>query len=302
MTAQLVTTTPDMHVLDAIERLLAHRVSGLPVVNAKGELSGRFSERSAIRAADLASLDGEANADTKFRRVRADAMISGGFVLNETDDVFHAVATLLGNRASGAPVTSADGRYLGVFSEVSAMRVFIGLCWEQMPSARVTAWLDEEPGRTIDEDTGLDVILDRFQDNAWRRLMVVRGEQFIGQVTRRDALQAALNLTLPQWMASRSESSRRTGDVEKTVGRWMLPDVPTVERGMDVLTVAQRFIESGMRQLPVTHGSRLMGQISRSDLLRAVQKQFPKPAPSAQGASVLYLSSLNKQDPQTVVR
>ena len=67
MTAQLVTTTPDMHVLDAIERLLAYKVSGLPVVDGSGQLVGRFSERSAIKAADLAPLEPAANSDSVLR-------------------------------------------------------------------------------------------------------------------------------------------------------------------------------------------------------------------------------------------
>jgi CBS domain-containing protein len=301
MTASLVTTTPQMHVLDAIERLLAHRVSGLPVVEPSGQLVGRFSERSAITAADLAPLESEANSDNALHRITASAIMNGGFVLQENEDVFNALGVLLKNRASGAPVIRSDGRFLGVFSEVSAMRVFIGLCWEQMPSAHVAAWLDDEPGRMVCEDTGLDQILDRFQETRFRRLMVVRDERLIGQVTRRDALQAALNAGLGPWMASRTNTSRHGNQGATTVQHWMLADVPTVAKGMDVLSVAQMFIESGMRQLPVMHDSQLIGQISRSDLLRAVQRHFPKPAVASQGVQVLYLSSVNRQDAETVV-
>lgn len=302
MTGQLVTTTPEMHVLDAIERLLAHRVSGLPVISREGRLVGRFTERSAIRAADLAPVNGNSGIDEAMRAIQAGTIRCQGLLLSDAQDVFEAVAILLQNRVSAAPVVQKDGTYLGVFSEKSAMRVFIELCWEQMPSAPVTAWLDNDPGRLIEESAGLDQVLDRFQDTSFRRLIMLREGQFVGQVTRKDALQAALNLRLGPWMATRSESSRTGSDTSMTVQNWMLGTVPTVSRELDVLVVAQTFIESGMRQLPVMDGDRLIGQISRCDLLRAVQKHFPQPKAAPHAAAPLYLSSVNRKDPESIMR
>jgi len=302
MTAHLVTTTPDMHVLDAIERLLAHRVSGLPVVDPLAGFVGRFSERSAITAADLAAVNSPEGTDVALRSVKARSIMSGGFVLQEQEDVFNAVTVLLKNRVSGAPVIGSDGEFIGVFSEASAMRVFIDLCWEQMPSARINAWIDSEPGRLIHEDTGLDEIMERFQETRYRRLMVVHEDRLKGLVTRRDALQAALNAYVTSPGANAPERTIGTDSDSKKVRHWMRTSVPTVTRSTDVLSVAQTFIESGARQLPVIDGDALVGQISRSDLLRAVQRLFPTPAAASQGAQLLYLSSVNRRSPEAVVR
>lgn len=302
MTDHLVTATPEMHVLDAIERLLAHRVSGLPVVDDAGRLVGRFSERSGVTAADLAPIGEDDSANSPLNRISALALMSGGLVLQDSDDVFSALSVLLRKRVSGSPVVRQDGTFLGVFSEASAMHVFIGLCWEQMPSARLSAWLDDKDGRSISEDTGLSEVLSRFQRTRFRRLMVVRDQQLIGQLTRRDALHAAMNASLGPWVVSRMDSDGLGSQSQTTVQHWMLTNVPTVSRNMDVLSVAQTFIESGVRQLPVVDNSRLIGQISRSDLLRAVQRQFPDHNSDSVGAQLLYLSSVNKKDPAAVVR
>ena len=73
-------------------------------------------------------------------------------------------------------------------------------------------------------------------------------------------------------------------------------EIPTIGPQADVLTTAQMFIHSSARQLPVVDNMQLAGQISRSDLLRAVERFFPKPQETAQGAQSLYLSSVRTRD------
>ena len=190
MTSRLRTTTPSTHVLDAIDLLISHGVSGLPVIDLDGQFAGRFSERTAISALDLADVT-SSRTDSPLHSVRASDLMQDGILLRSSIDTFSAVSLLLDSRSSGAPVVDDLGNLLGVFSEKSAMRVFIGLCWEQLPSSRVTAWLDRDEGRRITEETRLDEILDRFQQSEFRRLMVVRGGQLVGEVNRRVALKAA---------------------------------------------------------------------------------------------------------------
>lgn len=61
-------------------------------------------------------------------------------------------------------------------------------------------------------------------------------------------------------------------------GRWggpvadfMTRDTRTVDAGMSIIDLAQEFIDSGFRRFPVMDGTRLVGQISRRDVLRALQ-------------------------------
>ena len=50
----------------------------------------------------------------------------------------------------------------------------------------------------------------------------------------------------------------------------MVTDVKTVDANMSIIDMAQLFMESGLRRYPVLLDNRLVGQISRRDVLRAL--------------------------------
>ena len=56
------------------------------------------------------------------------------------------------------------------------------------------------------------------------------------------------------------------------VSEYMTSDTKTVDAQMNIIDLAQVFIESGFRRFPVLEGNRLVGQISRRDVLRALQQ------------------------------
>ena len=49
MTTDLVTFSPEMDLFRAIDRLLAHRISGAPVLDADGHLVGLLSEGDCLK-------------------------------------------------------------------------------------------------------------------------------------------------------------------------------------------------------------------------------------------------------------
>lgn len=294
MTSRLAVTSPEAHVIDAIDQLITKGVSGLPVVNRKYELLGRFSERSAIAALDLSSLVAGSHVLKRMQKVTAgDLMDRLSLTFNSNDDVFSCSRKLLRHRASGAPVVDDNNQLTGVFSEQSVMHVFVGLCWEQLPSSSVTAWLDRQDERRIAEDTTLDEILNRFQNHAFRRLMVLRDGRLLGQVTRRDALKAAINISSEPLVTSHSVAGEQQMGLRTDVGGWMYKSVPQTTGTADVLSIANLFLRTAARQLPVVEGARLDGQVSRSDLLRAVERYFPD-GNGITPPSPLYLSSLER--------
>jgi CBS domain-containing protein len=56
------------------------------------------------------------------------------------------------------------------------------------------------------------------------------------------------------------------------VSDYMTTDTETVEADMSIIDLAQRFMDSGFRRFPVVKDHRLIGQISRRDVLRALQQ------------------------------
>ncbi len=55
------------------------------------------------------------------------------------------------------------------------------------------------------------------------------------------------------------------------VSEYMSQGVETVDANMSIVDLAQVFIDKKFRRFPVTQGTRLVGQISRRDVLRALE-------------------------------
>ncbi len=71
-------------------------------------------------------------------------------------------------------------------------------------------------------------------------------------------------------------------------------DPPTISEDTDLLTIAQTFLDASCRRLPVLcRSGRLLGQISRRDLLRAVRSSMKQATPvAAEHGGSLYLSAI----------
>ena len=68
-------------------------------------------------------------------------------------------------------------------------------------------------------------------------------------------------------------------------------DATTIDEDVDLLSIAQIFRETGHRRLPVLRDGKLVGQISRRDVLRAAHDML-KVVPERGGSELLYISSL----------
>lgn len=123
-----------------------------------------------------------------------DLMVTNLITLRADMDALEAIRTLLQHRISGAPVVDAKGNYLGIFSERNSMSVLLGLTYEQQPSTHVGAFMNTDRGCTIDESVDLLTIAQIFLNRDYRRLPVLRGTRLVGQISRRDVLRAAVKL------------------------------------------------------------------------------------------------------------
>ncbi|GAB7255830.1 CBS domain-containing protein [Polaribacter sp. OB-PA-B3] len=58
-------------------------------------------------------------------------------------------------------------------------------------------------------------------------------------------------------------------DTNNTVGKYMVTDVDTIDKNMNIFDAAFKFISSRRRRFPVIENGKLIGQLSQKDVLKA---------------------------------
>ena len=313
MVTQLVTLSPDQHVYDGIAGLLKHNITGAPVIDRQHNYLGVFSEKCCMNVLNVMATNACEDDSNIADSIPAEAFMTRKLVtLSPEEDVFDAIEKLLNNRISGAPVLDSDGTFLGVFSEKDSMRALISAAYEQLPSTIVSSLMNTRRQRVISPDTDLLSISKMFVETPLRRLAVVdENDKLIGQVSRRDVLRAKQKFSksvrhrvkvLADQMKTESAAETESEEVENytqtetnRIAYFMDRNAMVIPESTGFLGVAQVFLDTPYRRLPVVENGFLIGQISRRDLLRAANAMFPRN--ELREKSLLYLSSVvDRQD------
>jgi CBS domain-containing protein len=105
----------------------------------------------------------------------------------------------------------------------------------------------------------LDAIHELVQNRIAGAPVVDDQGELVGMLSELDCLKIALN-------------AGYYGDWGGPVADYMTADVETVDADMSIIDLAQNFLTSGFRRFPVLRNNRLVGQISRRDVLRALNE------------------------------
>ena len=82
-------------------------------------------------------------------------------------------------------------------------------------------------------------------------------DRIVGVLSKKDCLRAALNASYHQ-------------ECDDPVSRYMSKNIETLDPELDILEATVKFLASDFRRFPVVQNDRLIGQISRADLLKAL--------------------------------
>ncbi|MEZ6124245.1 MAG: CBS domain-containing protein [Planctomycetaceae bacterium] len=285
MTPNVMTLSPETSIPEGIHELLVRQFSEMPVVDKDGAFRGMFSEKCCMRV--LASLVDLAPVPIRRAPTAADVMVprSKLLTLSPDRDVHTAMELLFQRNCSGAPVIDSNDRFLGIFSEKTCMGFVIEAAYNNLPGATVREFIDSDSNRLIDADTDLHDIARIFMDVPYGRLPVMDNKRIIGQLSRRDVLQysGVLACIMKHHLPASStvhvaplpeeiEVWSRVRDVlpDYTVSEFMNDASQTIDTGMNLFSIARLFMVSAFRRFPVINDNRLVGQISRCDLLREI--------------------------------
>ncbi|MCP4320026.1 MAG: CBS domain-containing protein [Hyphomicrobiales bacterium] len=85
--------------------------------------------------------------------------------------------------------------------------------------------------------------------------------ELVGVLSKKDCFRSALHASYHE----------KPGGL---VADYMSRDIETLDADMEIYKVAEAFLKSPFRRFPVLREGRLVGQISRADLLRALVEQW----------------------------
>lgn len=111
-----------------------------------------------------------------------------------------AMDRLLASRISGAPVLNEKRQIIGMLSEKDCLRVILENAYYNMPpgEGRVSSYMSTEVV-TISADEDVLAVAERFLKSHFRRFPVIDKGRLVGQVSRRDILRAAMEIKKTSW-------------------------------------------------------------------------------------------------------
>jgi CBS domain-containing protein len=120
MAKRLVTLTKDTNVIDAIKKLLDHKITCAPVVDLKGNLVGMFSEKDGIKvfleAVYNQGMSGKVGEYMTTEPIRVDAKSS----------IVDLAEQFQKSSVRSFPVFE-DGEFVGVISRVDVLRALLAI-------------------------------------------------------------------------------------------------------------------------------------------------------------------------------
>ena len=104
-------------------------------------------------------------------------------------NVVEALGLILDHHISGAPVVNDQDELVGMLSEVDLMAVVVQDSYYDEGMGIVEDYM-RTPVDTVDPDTDIYSLAERFIKEHRRRYPVVKDGKLLGQISRRDVLQA----------------------------------------------------------------------------------------------------------------
>lgn len=104
-------------------------------------------------------------------------------------EVLSAIQQLLQNGISGAPVVNEHGDLVGVLSEKDCLKVALHAGYHEVLGGRVSEYMSARV-ETVDANASIIQVAEMFIKEEFRRYPVLENNRLVGQISRRDVLKA----------------------------------------------------------------------------------------------------------------
>lgn len=111
-----------------------------------------------------------------------------------------AIKLIIENKISGGPVLNKDRKLVGIISEKDCLKVIVEQAYHNLPSSSrtVSDYMTKEV-KTLTPETDVVTAANEFLNTPIRRMPVVDNGTLVGQISRRDILRAAENISPTSW-------------------------------------------------------------------------------------------------------
>ena len=108
-------------------------------------------------------------------------------------DVMNAIDILVKHRISGAPVIDERGNLVGLLSEKDCMKVAVQAGYYEELGGQVKDYMTHNV-TTVESESSVLEVAKLFMEKGPRRYPVVEDNRLVGQISRRDVLKALVEL------------------------------------------------------------------------------------------------------------
>ncbi len=114
--------------------------------------------------------------------------------------ILEVIDIIIDKRISGAPVLDHNRKLVGIISEKDCLRIIVDQAYHNLPldPKKVSDYMTVNV-KTLSSDSDVVAAANEFLNTPIRRLPIVENGVLLGQVSRRDILKAAKNISPTTW-------------------------------------------------------------------------------------------------------
>lgn len=273
---EVVSVTPGTSLLKAREILLNHNLKRLVVLDSKKRPVGIITEKDIVKA--VYSLG-----DKPIKSVRVGSFMSKNLVTVKKKASIYDCAKLMKNRKiSSIIVLNDNGKLAGLVTKTELASVFLTQATAPLKVSKIMT------RRVITAMPGDSLLFveNLLINNRISRIVIQRNRQPVGVITIRDFIPAKL----PLWI-SESADPKEVERFRKSLHPYelnrnqmshlllfkavdiMSPNPITVNADEDVGMAVLLMIRNGISGLPVVKNSKLVGIITKADIVKAIAEK-----------------------------
>ena len=269
-----ITVTPNTSLLEAREVLLRHNLKRLVVLNSKKKAVGIITEKDIAKT--VYSLG-----DKSIKSVKVGGFMSKNLVTVKKKSTIYECAKLMkARRISSIIVVNPNGTFAGLVTKTDLASVFLTQSTAPLKVSKIMTRrvITAMPGDSLLFVESLLI------NNRISRIVIQRNRQPVGIITYRDFVPAKL----PHWIAESADPNevkkyRLGASFDFNVNQMshllhfkavdiMSPNPVTVGADEDVGVAVLLMIRNGISGLPVVKKSKLVGIVTKADIVKAIAK------------------------------